>query len=182
MKLEPNHPSAPSSSSSKESVQSSARDPNLMAELNLSPVKNGASSSSSSTAGGAGGGAVKKPFVPGHRKCRSDGANIFLSCSGGVASGASEDSLPQPWSNSGTLSNAGSEERFRHLLDDSLLEDPYQTLPVSTSSHCVVDDAGFDQLEKAKLTDPKALLMTPEELTVEPGTKCTFQVGCICFA
>ena len=62
----------------------------------------------------------KKPFVPGHRKCRSDGASIFLSCSGGggVAS-TSEDSL-QPWSNSGTLSNAGSDERFRHLGRNSM--------------------------------------------------------------
>ena len=38
LRLEPNSPSAPSSSSSKESVHSS-RDPNLMAELNLSPAK-----------------------------------------------------------------------------------------------------------------------------------------------
>ena len=37
LKLEPNTPSAPSSSSSKESVQS--RDPGLVAELNLSPAK-----------------------------------------------------------------------------------------------------------------------------------------------
>jgi hypothetical protein len=123
---------------------------------------------------------TKKPFVPGHRKCRSDGGNIFLSCSGGISS---EDS----WTASvGTLSNAGSEERFRHLLDDSLLEDPYQTLPLSNSSNCcaLTEDAAvagsndcFDQSEKSKLTDPKGgLLLTPEELTVEPGTKCTFQV------
>ena len=45
LKLEPNNSSAPSSSSSKESVISgstknfSARDPGLMAELNLSPAK-----------------------------------------------------------------------------------------------------------------------------------------------
>lgn len=175
LKLEPNSQSAPgpSSSSSKESVHSS-RDPkpNLMAELNLSPAK-----ANSST-----GAVSKKPFVPGHRKCRSDGASIFLSCSGGggVAS-ASEDSL-QPWSNSGTLSNAGSEERFRHLLDDSLLEDPYQTMPASTSSStcCAPEDAGCfgEQSEKARLTDPKGMFLTPEELSVDPGTKCTFQ-GCI---
>ena len=144
LKLEPNAQSAtgPSSSSSKESVHSS-RDPkpNLMAELNLSPAKGNVTRRTCfncqlfikamelnnlpvyshfsflicSTANSSTGAVSKKPFVPGHRKCRSDGASIFLSCSGGggVAS-TSEDSL-QPWSNSGTLSNAGSDERFRHL-------------------------------------------------------------------
>ena len=66
-------------------------------------------------------------------------------------------------------------------LDDSLLEDPYQTMPVSTSSStcCAPEDAGCfgEQSEKARLTDPKGMLLTPEELSVDPGTKCTFQVS-----
>ena len=66
-------------------------------------------------------------------------------------------------------------------LDDSLLEDPYQTMPVSTSSTtcCATeDDGGFgEHSEKARLTDPKGMFLTPEELSVDPGTKCTFQVS-----
>ena len=84
------------------------------------PIYSHYSSFSCSTANSSTGAVSKKPFVPGHRKYRSDGASIFLSCSGGggVAS-TSEDSL-QPWSNSGTLSNAGSDERFRHLGRNSM--------------------------------------------------------------
>ena len=84
------------------------------------PIHSHFSSLLCSTANSSTGAVSKKPFVPGHRKCRSDGASIFLSCSGGggVAS-TSEDSL-QPWSNSGTLSNAGSDERFRHLGRNSM--------------------------------------------------------------
>ena len=66
-------------------------------------------------------------------------------------------------------------------LDDSLLEDPYQTMPVSASSStcCAPEDAGCfgEQSEKARLTDPKGMFLTPEELSVDPGTKCTFQVS-----
>ena len=53
-------------------------------------------------------------------------------------------------------------------------------MPVSTSSStcCAPEDAGCfgEQSEKARLTDPKGMFLTPEELSVDPGTKCTFQV------
>ena len=56
-------------------------------------------------------------------------------------------------------------------------------MPVSTSSSTcgAPEDAGCygEHSEKARLTGPKGMgLLTPEEeLSVEPGTKCTFQVS-----
>ena len=117
-------------------------------------------------------------FVPGHRKSRSDGANIFLSCSGGGSSMHSDDQ----GCSSRTISNAGSEERFRgahHLLDDSLLEDPPFLMPLPpTSSSGGSDSRGcnqYDLSEKSLLTAEAKL--SPQELNVDPGTKCTFQVS-----
>lgn len=121
-------------------------------------------------------------FVPGHRKSRSDGANIFLSCSGGGSRRTQAQANDWSSTGSGTLSTAGSDERFRqhHLLDDSLMEDPCSASAVgggvgsvgggsSASDHA----AAFDLSEKSLLTEAK---LSPEELNVEPGTKCTFQV------
>lgn len=96
LQLEPPSP-AQSSSSSKESV---VADPVAIASLNLSPAK--ASSGSlrlhAVTTG--------NKFMPGHRKCRSLGTNIFYK-SQQVGNFDSKDSAPK------TL----------HLLDDSEFED-----------------------------------------------------------
>lgn len=78
-----------------------------------------------------------------------------------------------------TISDAGSEERFRghHLLDDSLLEDPPFLMPMPPSSTGCSDTRGcnqYDVSEKSLLTAEAKL--SPQELNVEPGTKCTFQV------
>ncbi|TRY63702.1 hypothetical protein TCAL_03611 [Tigriopus californicus] len=162
LKLEPNpnqQPnSVPSSSSSKESVHS-FRDPGLMAELNLSPAKGNCCIRS-----------VKPAFVPGHRKSRSDGANIFLSCGG---SATQNDDGP-PWSNSGTLSSAESDERFKHhLLDDSLLEEPF----LGASSNPSPDGLSYDLSEKATLADTNTVA-TANNAPLGPGSRCSFQ-GCV---
>lgn len=97
LQLEPVEYVPSSSSSSKESI--SVKDPNIVAELNLSPAK-----------------AVKLPlsnhdFIPGHRKSRSDGGSIFLAC-GRVSGNNSSEALPE----------FHTEMYSHHLLDDSLLE------------------------------------------------------------
>lgn len=163
LKLEPNpnqqQPnSVPSSSSSKESVHS-FRDPGLMAELNLSPAKGNCCIRS-----------VKPTFVPGHRKSRSDGANIFLSCGG---SSTQNDDGP-PWSNSGTLSSAESEERFKHhLLDDSLLEEPF----LGASTNPSPDGLSYELSEKAALADTN-VVANASNAPLGHGNRCSFQ-GCV---
>jgi hypothetical protein len=83
-RLEPNSPQV-SSTSSKESVRSGrpaahglpVGHPDLLQELNLSPAKR-------SNAKGSG---PASKFVPGHRKSKSEGGNIFFACAGsGLAS------------------------------------------------------------------------------------------------
>ncbi|XP_012273838.1 ras-specific guanine nucleotide-releasing factor RalGPS1 isoform X2 [Orussus abietinus] len=95
VKLEPNSPVA-SSSSSKESVGDVAIG---VAALSLSPARGCAGSLRLHAASAA------NKFVPGHRKCRSLGTNIF----GKAAAVPLEPGQ-------GTI---------RHLLDDSVLEEPH---------------------------------------------------------
>ncbi|KAK0162950.1 hypothetical protein PV327_006676 [Microctonus hyperodae] len=94
MKLEPNSPVA-SSSSSKESVGDVVTG---VAALSLSPARGCAGSLRLHAASAA------NKFVPGHRKCRSLGTNVF-----GKSATTTVDS--------GQLT-------VRHLLDDSVLEEP----------------------------------------------------------
>ena len=174
LKLEPNSPTA-SSSSSKESVRT---DPTLMAELNLSPAKGIIRTHHSHAPTKS-----KSTFVPGHRKSRSDGGNIFLACSGrteivgisgtgpgghginGVCDSKTKCAV-DPW---------GSEEKLRNLLDDSLLEDPLS--PPQSLIH-PTDSDHLIHSEKIRLTE-KNISGEEEEITVEPGTKCTFQVNIV---
>ncbi|CAH1992489.1 unnamed protein product [Acanthoscelides obtectus] len=94
LKLEP--PSPPPSSSNCSSKESVATDPATLASLNLSPAKSSAGSLRlyAATSG--------NKFIPGHRKCRSLGSNIF-----NKTNQVDPEDLPK------TL----------HLLDDSELED-----------------------------------------------------------
>lgn len=105
LKLEPNSPAA-SSSSSKESVPPS-KDP--IAELNLSPAKG--------SLRGLPPPAPRGPFVPGHRKSRSDGGSIFWACGRG---GSTE---PISWVGAPIASTTSDEKLKLHLLDDSVLEE-----------------------------------------------------------
>ncbi|XP_005176804.1 ras-specific guanine nucleotide-releasing factor RalGPS1 [Musca domestica] len=116
LKLEPISPLAPSSSScsSKESFNVDVVTPAL-ACLNLSPAKTAGSVRLPSSS------AVK--FIPGHRKCRSLGTNIF-----GKSNAVSSNNEVM----NNTLANGVSHHHHhydlhiqpRHLLDDSVLEQP----------------------------------------------------------
>lgn len=118
LKLEPSS-SGPSSSScsSKESFNVDAAAPAL-ACLNLSPAK---TIGSVRIANGA-------KFIPGHRKCRSLGSNIFGKITNGHNDGALNHHSPDPNADHSVLSQP------RHLLDDSVLEDGGHAAADATST------------------------------------------------
>ena len=69
----------------------------------------------------AGGGAdnqSQKKFIPGHRKCRSDGASIFFAC-GRTSQGGSNETLP--WN--ANPSEWQETQQRKLLIDDSILDD-----------------------------------------------------------
>ncbi|CAD7013324.1 ras-specific guanine nucleotide-releasing factor RalGPS1 [Ceratitis capitata] len=120
LKLEPASPSGPSSSScsSKESFNIDAITPAL-ACLNLSPAKTIGSMRIANSGG--------NKFIPGHRKCRSLGTNIF-----GKITHTHNDNAN--YGNPALMFGYGdehhhlhdhsvlSQQQARHLLDDSVLE------------------------------------------------------------
>ncbi|XP_065367681.1 ras-specific guanine nucleotide-releasing factor RalGPS1 isoform X2 [Calliphora vicina] len=116
LKLEPISPLVPSSSScsSKESFNVDAVTPAL-ACLNLSPAKNSASVRVPNSS------AVK--FIPGHRKCRSLGTNIFgkSNNSNDAIAGQNGACYDAHYHDHSALSQ---QLQQRHLLDDSVLEQP----------------------------------------------------------
>ncbi|XP_034947631.1 ras-specific guanine nucleotide-releasing factor RalGPS2-like isoform X2 [Chelonus insularis] len=99
VKLEPNSPVA-SSSSSKESVGDVVTG---VAALSLSPARGCAGSLRLHAASAA------NKFVPGHRKCRSLGTNVFGKSTG--------------------ITTEPGQVTVRHLLDDSVLEEPHLISP-----------------------------------------------------
>ena len=90
------------------------QNPDLVYGLNLSPAKRAAGAKASVSS---------KPFVPGHRKSKSEGGNIFFGCAGsGLAS-------PDVGSRVNTrVASCDSLEQEKvsqySLLDGSLLNDP----------------------------------------------------------
>ncbi|XP_014227621.1 ras-specific guanine nucleotide-releasing factor RalGPS2-like isoform X1 [Trichogramma pretiosum] len=120
MRLEPNSP-IPSSSSSKESVENVATG---VAALSLSPARGCAGSLRLHTASAA------TKFVPGHRKCRSLGTK-FRSTSlprnfhkqGGKY--GPDTTTPGIFGKSVTVPLEAVHITARHLLDDSVLEEPH---------------------------------------------------------
>ncbi|XP_055687787.1 ras-specific guanine nucleotide-releasing factor RalGPS1 isoform X2 [Lutzomyia longipalpis] len=123
LKLEPSS-SVPSSSSccipSKEQRTHSV-DSVAIASLNLSPAKSVSATRSSSAASST------AKFVPGHRKSRSLGTNIFSkTCQIGVT--------PMTNSCSESLDAPSYSHLSRHLLDDSVLEDKALPDAISTGS------------------------------------------------
>jgi len=165
-KLEPNSPQA-SSTSSKESVRSGRpganQHPDLLQELNLSPAKRAAKVSG---AGGTG------RFVPGHRKSKSEGGNIFFSCAG---SGLASPEVPQHRDRVASCDSLEQEKTSHYsLLDGSLIEtetSPRDTLPPGP----IAPPQAF-----SPESESLALTLSPEEPggpigELEPGTSCTFQ-------
>ena len=154
-KLEPNSPPA-SSSSSKESVRSSKSPgghPDLPHYLNLPPAK--IAGSSRCAAG------VSKPFVPGHRKSKSEGGNIFFSCAG---SGLASPEVASRVSTRVASCDSLEQEKISQysLLDGSLLNSPGLTR--DSESQVQVVPHSPDELESSA--------------SIEPSTSCTFQ-GCV---
>ncbi|XP_071447008.1 ras-specific guanine nucleotide-releasing factor RalGPS1 isoform X2 [Hetaerina americana] len=146
LKLEPPSP-PPSSSSSKESVGGEVAGggsgggvgggsgglASVGGPLNLSPAKGaGTMRLHSATATAVASLGVSSKFIPGHRKSRSLGTNIFRQSHLGPP-GTGDGLPPGPRVGPGQLglplghgqgSDAGSDEKLRHLLDDSVLEEP----------------------------------------------------------
>ncbi|KAL1518378.1 hypothetical protein ABEB36_002009 [Hypothenemus hampei] len=143
MKLEPN--SIPSSSNgSKESV---GLDPLAIVSLNLSPAKTSSGSLRLQSV-------TTNKFIPGHRKCRSLGSNIFTKTHQ-VAS-----------------FNPKEIRKTLHLLDDSELEE-------SKLSHTLValSSPSTDMpLQASQLTEESCTLLT--RLTEPEETTCSMQ-GCV---
>ena len=184
-RLEPNSPQ-PSSTSSKESVRSvrpvQSQHPDLLQELNLSPAKRSGASRG-------------QRFVPGHRKSKSEGGNIFFSCAG---SGLASPEVPSFKQGKARLRGGSCDsleaEKASHysLLDGSLLDDnsPCNTLPPGTLAP--PPGLNFLQINQHLLllcvpafspeSESQALTLSPEDPggplgELEPGTSCTFQVG-----
>ena len=148
LKLEPvNQSPSNSDASSKESVgATSASGPSsVMAELNLSPAKQTPSLPLKN----------KQVFVPGHRKCRSDGANIFLACSAGIPD--HDDDMNH------------TEDSMHNLIDDSLMEEP--------ASKTFDDDLSVDKLslvDKIQTSDSET---SRKSLSLK-ATKASYE-GCV---
>ena len=73
-----------------------------------------------------------KKFIPGHRKSKSDGGNIFFACGKPSPSGSTET---LPWS-------AGRPEQRKHLLDDSILDESPLPSPASSNMHQHIELSG----------------------------------------
>ncbi|XP_055702930.1 ras-specific guanine nucleotide-releasing factor RalGPS1 isoform X2 [Phlebotomus papatasi] len=123
LKLEPSSsvPSSFSANTTSKDGGSCNVDSVAIASLNLSPAKSVSATISSSSASTA------SKFVPGHRKSRSLGTNIFSkTCQVGVA--------PMTNSCSESLDTSTQSQQSRHLLDDSVLEDRMLPDAISTAS------------------------------------------------
>ncbi|XP_024944263.1 ras-specific guanine nucleotide-releasing factor RalGPS2 isoform X3 [Cephus cinctus] len=169
MKLEPNSPVA-SSSSSKESVGDVASG---VAALSLSPARGCAGSLRLHAASAA------NKFVPSHRKCRSLGTKFrstslprnFHKQGGRIGSSLAATGYRDTIANSmhdifGKASNAVPQESsqltLRHLLDDSVLEEPH------LAPQIVDLDENSPGSPADTLDDDCSLLSRTSTLTISP--------------
>ncbi|KAL0280537.1 UNVERIFIED_CONTAM: hypothetical protein PYX00_001799 [Menopon gallinae] len=162
LKLEPPSP-APSSSSSKESVSEVMM---TVASLNLSPAKGGLSSGSLRLQAALNGGSK---FVPGHRKSRSLGSNIFNKC---------------------VQVTPCDQERLsstpRHLLDDSVLEEQFTLRLNCPSPSGDNEKLSLDKTDSKNIEEERTLLARrgssisagSDEFADELGSACSMQ-GCL---
>ncbi|XP_033207859.1 ras-specific guanine nucleotide-releasing factor RalGPS1 isoform X2 [Belonocnema kinseyi] len=170
MKLEPNSP-APSSSSSKESVG----DVTGVAALSLSPARGCAGSLRLHAASAA------TKFVPGHRKCRSLGTKFrstslprnFHKQRGRYGSNLTTSGI---FGKPTALPLEQSQLTVRHLLDDSVLEEPHlltQILDLDQNSPGSPADAVNEDC--SLLSRTRTLTVLPSDIDGSAEPCCSMQ-------
>lgn len=127
--LEPNTPSS-THNASKDSVADAAAG---VGSLTLSPARKCSNTTANNNNCQTQGGHQSTKFVPGHRKARSLGTNIFKGCGGAGITDRCDSFTSLGGQHDPGCPSAQGAHGSRHLLDDSELEAPPQPLRDCTS-------------------------------------------------